>query len=132
MKKGLWLIGIAALAMQTSAAFGQNYQGYFQPNYNQGYYQPRVYNSPAPVQPRSYYEYSGRALGTGAGYAATMHPYAQPFRQPATRYGGTIGEYGMGQAYDYQYRYNTQRHYYPSPYGVQSTTPYYQRTIPRY
>jgi hypothetical protein len=97
-----------------------------------GYYQPRVYNSPPPQYSRNTYVQGGAMVGgIGAGAAGTY--YGGPYGGiVAGGVGQTAGGYYGGRLYDNQSAYTTQRSYYPSAYGVQTTTPYMQRTIPRY
>lgn len=96
------------------------------------YYQPRVYNSPPPQYSRNTYVTGGRIVGgIGAGVAGTYAggPYAGRVAGPI---GGAVGGYYAGRVYDNQVRYTTQRYYAPPAYGVQTTTPYMTRTVPRY
>lgn len=96
------------------------------------YYQPRVYNSPPPQYSRNTYVTGGRIVGgIGAGVAGTYAggPYAGRVAGPI---GGAMGGYYAGRVYDNQARYTTQRYYAPPAYGMQTTTPYMMRTVPRY
>lgn len=89
-----------------------------------GYYQPRVYNSPPPRGNRDGYIAGGAIAGGSVGQR-----YGGPY---GAIVGGGVGGYAGGQVYDYQSRNMQQRYYYPQPYGVQTTTPYMVRTVPRY
>jgi hypothetical protein len=88
-----------------------------------GYYQPRIYNSPPPRYSRDAYIASGTAIGGVAG--ARFGGYAGAI-------GGAAGGYYGARSYDYQSRNMRQSYYYPRAYGIQTTTPYMVRTVPRY
>ncbi len=89
-----------------------------------GYYQPRVYYSPPPRYSRDAYQAGGALIGGGVGLY---------YRSPSAALAGSVGgNYYGGRYYDYQRRYTTQYSYYPRAYGVQTTTPYMTRTVPRY
>jgi hypothetical protein len=97
-----------------------------------GYYQPRIYNSPPPRYSRdAYVQGGGLAGGIAAGAAGTYYggPYGGVV---AGGVGQAAGGYYGGRMYDNQSTYTTQRYYAPPAYGVQTTTPYMTRTVPRY
>lgn len=100
----------------------------------QGYYQPRVYNSPPPRYSRDANVAAGRLIGGGAGFVAgaAAAPYIGPAARGAPLIGSTAGGYYAGRAYDNQVRNTTQQYYYAPAYGIQTTTPYMTRTVPRY
>jgi hypothetical protein len=105
-----------------------------------GYYQPRVYNSPPPQHSRDAYVQGGSVVGGlgGMGVGAVAGnfvggPVAGGYASGA---GGIVGSaaggYYGGRAYDNQASTMTQRYYYAPYMGVQTTTPYMVRVVPRH
>lgn len=124
MQKKLFIALSFAALLLPEVAVAQYY------SQSPGYYQPRVYNSPPPRYSRDAYIAGGNIVGGVTGGAAGSY-----FGPAGSGYGATVGGaaggYYGGRMYDNQSQYMQQRYYAPPAYGIQSTTPYMMRTVPR-